>query len=90
MKNNNGTPVQHQQVNWKRKKEKKSLYQKKKKKLNLAIWGGFQVCEKAEGDRGKEDLRSRGLCLVPISSTFPVTNATTPDFWTPTFGGTFR
>ncbi|CAN4102803.1 unnamed protein product [Withania somnifera] len=39
---------------------------------------------------GKQDLRSRGLCLVPVSSTFPVTHETTVDFWTPTFGGTFR
>ncbi|KAF5184610.1 Transcription factor bhlh [Thalictrum thalictroides] len=38
----------------------------------------------------KQDLRSRGLCLVPISSTFPVTNETTADFWTPTFGGSYR
>jgi hypothetical protein len=38
----------------------------------------------------KQDLRSKGLCLVPISSTFPVTNETTSDFWTPTFGATFR
>ncbi|KAJ8561002.1 hypothetical protein K7X08_027192 [Anisodus acutangulus] len=39
----------------------------------------------------KQDLRSRGLCLVPTSSTFPVTNETTIDFWTPnSFGGTFR
>ncbi|XP_076936687.1 transcription factor bHLH123-like [Bidens hawaiensis] len=41
-----------------------------------------------EGPR--QDLRSRGLCLVPVSSTFPVTHETTVDFWTPTFGGTFR
>ncbi|KAG6603740.1 Transcription factor basic helix-loop-helix 112, partial [Cucurbita argyrosperma subsp. sororia] len=46
-----------------------------------------QVSEKADP---KQDLKSRGLCLVPISSTFPVTNATTTDFWSPTFGGTFR
>ncbi|KAL5579199.1 hypothetical protein UlMin_011641 [Ulmus minor] len=38
----------------------------------------------------KQDLNSRGLCLVPISSTFPVANETTADFWTPTFGGSFR
>ncbi|XP_009617831.1 transcription factor bHLH112-like [Nicotiana tomentosiformis] len=38
----------------------------------------------------KQDLRGRGLCLVPVSSTFPVTHETTVDFWTPTFGGTFR
>ncbi|KAL8172390.1 hypothetical protein V2J09_024194 [Rumex salicifolius] len=39
----------------------------------------------------KKDLRSRGLCLVPVSSTFPVAHETTVDFWTPAFGsGTFR
>ncbi|KAL6553440.1 hypothetical protein OROGR_007282 [Orobanche gracilis] len=37
-----------------------------------------------------QDLRNRGLCLVPASSTFPMTHETTVDFWTPTFGGTFR
>ncbi|KAJ1434833.1 Myc-type, basic helix-loop-helix [Sesbania bispinosa] len=47
-----------------------------------------QGCDNGkEAEGGKEDLRSRGLCLVPISSTFPVTNETTVDFWTPTFGG---
>lgn len=35
----------------------------------------------------KQDLRRLGLCLVPISSTFPMTNETSVDFWTPTFGG---
>ncbi|XP_022156797.1 transcription factor bHLH123 isoform X2 [Momordica charantia] len=50
-----------------------------------------QSSEKSkEGEGGKQDLRSRGLCLVPVSSTFPVTHETTVDFWTPTFGGTFR
>ncbi|KAF6159352.1 hypothetical protein GIB67_032123 [Kingdonia uniflora] len=43
-----------------------------------------------DSERSQHDLRSRGLCLVPISSTFPVTNETTADFWTPTFGGTYR
>ncbi|KAL1325430.1 transcription factor bHLH123 isoform X2 [Arachis ipaensis] len=43
-----------------------------------------------EADGPKQDLRSRGLCLVPISSTFPVTHEPTVDFWTPTFGGTYR
>ncbi|MQL68136.1 hypothetical protein Taro_000393 [Colocasia esculenta] len=39
----------------------------------------------------KQDLRSRGLCLVPVSATFPVVSEpTTADFWTPTFGGTYR
>ncbi|CAI9772870.1 unnamed protein product [Fraxinus pennsylvanica] len=38
----------------------------------------------------KQDLKSRGLRLVPISSTFPVAAETATDFWTPTFGGTFR
>nr|GME15105.1 transcription factor bHLH112-like [Ipomoea batatas] len=38
----------------------------------------------------KQDLRSRGLCLVPMSSTFPVAAEATTDFWTPTFGANFR
>lgn len=45
---------------------------------------------KEAGEGPKQDLRSRGLCLVPVSSTFPVTHETTVDFWTPTFGGTSR
>ncbi|KAK4804670.1 hypothetical protein SAY86_004487 [Trapa natans] len=43
----------------------------------------------AEGPR--QDLRSRGLCLVPFASIFPMTSHdTSHDFWNPTFGGTFR
>ncbi|KAK5834274.1 transcription factor bHLH123-like [Gossypium arboreum] len=50
-----------------------------------------QNCEKSKDFEGfKHDLRSRGLCLVPVSSTFPMTHESTVDFWTPTFGGTFR
>ncbi|GAU26340.1 hypothetical protein TSUD_101730 [Trifolium subterraneum] len=43
-----------------------------------------------KSESAKQDLKSRGLCLVPVSSTFPVTHETTVDFWTPTFGGTSR
>ncbi|XVE50456.1 hypothetical protein DITRI_Ditri01bG0163600 [Diplodiscus trichospermus] len=50
-----------------------------------------QHSEKSKDPEGpKQDLRSRGLCLVPVSSTFPVTHESTVDYWTPTFGGTFR
>ncbi|KAH7860257.1 hypothetical protein Vadar_011262 [Vaccinium darrowii] len=46
---------------------------------------------KSKEDEGpKQDLRSRGLCLVPVSSTFPVAHESPVDFWTPTFGGTYR
>lgn len=38
----------------------------------------------------KEDLRSRGLCLVTIPSTVALANGNILDFWSPTFGGTFR
>lgn len=38
----------------------------------------------------KQDLRSRGLCLVPVPNTFPVINEPNLDFWNPTFGGTYR
>lgn len=34
----------------------------------------------------KQDLSSRGLCLVPVSTTFPVAADNTSDFMTPTFG----
>lgn len=37
----------------------------------------------------KQDLRSRGLCLMPISSTYPVATSATPHFWTPTLEGNF-
>ncbi|XP_065864560.1 transcription factor bHLH123 isoform X2 [Euphorbia lathyris] len=40
-----------------------------------------------DGEGQKQDLRSRGLCLVPLTSTFPVTHETTVDIWSPTFGG---
>ncbi|KAG6512561.1 transcription factor bHLH123-like [Zingiber officinale] len=44
--------------------------------------------EKSKGcDVQNQDLRSRGLCLVPISSTFAIANEIPTDFWTPTFMG---
>ncbi|KAE9620748.1 hypothetical protein Lalb_Chr01g0006331 [Lupinus albus] len=43
-----------------------------------------------EAEDPKQDLRSKGLGLVPVSSTFPVTHEPTIDFWTPTFGGSYR
>lgn len=50
-----------------------------------------QNCDNSKDPEGpKQDLRGRGLCLVPISSTFPVANETTADFWTPSFERTFR
>ncbi|XP_055809347.1 transcription factor bHLH123-like isoform X2 [Solanum dulcamara] len=43
------------------------------------------------GEGRSKDLRNQGLCLVPISSTFPITHETTVDLWTPnTFVSTFR
>lgn len=51
----------------------------------------FQSSGKSKESEGpKQDLRSRGLCLVPVSSTFPVTHEPTVEYWTPTFGGTYR
>jgi len=38
----------------------------------------------------KKDLRSRGLCLVPISFTLHVGSDNGADYWAPTFGGGFR
>ncbi|KQK10102.1 transcription factor bHLH123 [Brachypodium distachyon] len=43
-----------------------------------------------EAGEPKKDLRSRGLCLVPVATTYTVASETMPEFWHPTFGGTFR
>ncbi|XP_047342238.1 transcription factor bHLH123-like isoform X2 [Impatiens glandulifera] len=48
------------------------------------------IHDNSKDEESKQDLRSRGLCLVPVMSTFAVTHDTTVDFWNPTFGGTFR
>ncbi|OVA08578.1 Myc-type [Macleaya cordata] len=38
----------------------------------------------------KKDLRSRGLCLVPVSCTLQVGSDNGSDYWAPTLGGGFR
>ncbi|CAM6127589.1 unnamed protein product [Calypogeia fissa] len=38
----------------------------------------------------RQDLRSRGLCLVPVSCTLQVANDNGADFWTPAIGGGCR
>uniref|UniRef100_J3M8L8 BHLH domain-containing protein n=1 Tax=Oryza brachyantha TaxID=4533 RepID=J3M8L8_ORYBR len=43
-----------------------------------------------DNGEAKQDLRSRGLCLVPVASTYTVASETATEFWHPTFGGTFR
>ncbi|KAK7319577.1 hypothetical protein RJT34_04300 [Clitoria ternatea] len=43
--------------------------------------------EEKDSEGRKQDLKSRGLCLVPISSTFPVATESSAEFWTPTFRG---
>eukprot|EP00268_Persea_americana_P044513 TRINITY_DN44998_c1_g1_i1.p1 TRINITY_DN44998_c1_g1~~TRINITY_DN44998_c1_g1_i1.p1 ORF type:complete len:431 (-),score=59.79 TRINITY_DN44998_c1_g1_i1:303-1595(-) len=43
-----------------------------------------------EAEGSKQDLRSHGLCLVPVSVIIPVASETANEFWTPTYGGTFR
>nr|APR64179.1 hypothetical protein [Populus tomentosa] len=37
-----------------------------------------------------KDLRSRGLCLVPVSCTLQVGSDNGADYWAPAFGGGFR
>lgn len=38
----------------------------------------------------KKDLRSRGLCLVPVSCTLQVGSDNGADYWAPAIGGGFR
>ncbi|KAG0518695.1 hypothetical protein BDA96_09G198700 [Sorghum bicolor] len=55
-----------------------------------------QLQQQQDGGEAKEDLRSRGLCLVPVASTTyaVATSETAPEFWPPTwpptFGGTLQ
>ncbi|CAI9755130.1 unnamed protein product [Fraxinus pennsylvanica] len=52
---------------------------------------GQMLADKLKDEKGpKQDLKSRGLCLVPMLSTFPIAAETASDFWDPKFGGTFR
>ncbi|XP_068652141.1 transcription factor bHLH68-like [Aristolochia californica] len=46
--------------------------------------------DKAIDGEPKKDLRSRGLCLVPISCTLQVGSDNGADFWAPALGGGFR
>lgn len=46
-----------------------------------------------DGDEDEDepkDLRSRGLCLVPVSFTLHVGNDNGADFWAPNFGMGFQ
>ncbi|XP_038879709.1 transcription factor bHLH68 isoform X2 [Benincasa hispida] len=40
-----------------------------------------------QDEEGKKDLRSRGLCLVPVSCTLQVGSDNGADYWAPAFGG---
>ncbi|CAI9760282.1 unnamed protein product [Fraxinus pennsylvanica] len=53
--------------------------------LSTAYWKNGSFVERQQA-ADKQDLKSWGLCLVPISSTFPAAAETATDFSTPTFG----
>ncbi|XP_023001290.1 transcription factor bHLH112-like isoform X1 [Cucurbita maxima] len=54
-------------------------------------YDGGQLLKEELEENKKQDLTSRGLCLVPIPTTVALANGNnTLDFWSPTFGGTFR
>eukprot|EP01018_Ginkgo_biloba_P008660 Gb_07584 [translate_table: standard] len=44
---------------------------------------GWGSSDKKDGTEPKQDLRSRGLCLVPLSSTLHVANDNGADYWSP-------
>ncbi|KAJ7973828.1 Transcription factor bHLH68 [Quillaja saponaria] len=48
------------------------------------------ACEQEAQEEPKKDLRSRGLCLVPVSCTLQVGSDNGADYWAPAFGGGFR
>ncbi|XP_015966539.1 transcription factor bHLH68 isoform X1 [Arachis duranensis] len=46
--------------------------------------------EQDSKEETKKDLRSRGLCLVPVSCTLQVGSDNGADYWAPALGGGFR
>ncbi|KAG5135643.1 hypothetical protein JHK82_020374 [Glycine max] len=46
--------------------------------------------EQDSQEEANKDLRSRGLCLVPVSCTLQVGSDNGADYWAPAFGGGFR
>ncbi|KAK4601916.1 hypothetical protein RGQ29_011139 [Quercus rubra] len=46
--------------------------------------------EQDSHEEPKKDLRSRGLCLVPVSCTLQVGSDNGADYWAPALGGGFR
>ncbi|KAE8682844.1 bHLH133 protein [Hibiscus syriacus] len=46
--------------------------------------------DKQESHEEPKDLRSRGLCLVPVSCTLHVGSDNGADYWAPAFGGSLR
>ncbi|XP_058090466.1 transcription factor bHLH111 isoform X2 [Magnolia sinica] len=60
-------------------------YMKANANKDHSPWGGLERKDKSEP---KYDLKSRGLCLVPISCTPQVYRENTgSDYWTPTYRG---
>lgn len=58
-------------------------YMKSSSSKDYNPWGGLERKEKAESEA---DLRSRGLCLVPVSCTPQVyRDSNGPDYWTPPY-----
>ncbi|PNT75153.1 hypothetical protein BRADI_1g28230v3 [Brachypodium distachyon] len=58
-------------------------YMKSSSSKDYNPWGGLDRKEKAEAEA---DLRSRGLCLVPVSCTPQVyRDSNGPDYWTPPY-----
>ncbi|KAI3473936.1 hypothetical protein Pfo_028393 [Paulownia fortunei] len=48
------------------------------------------ISEQESDEEPKKDLKSRGLCLVPISCTVDVGSEDGADYWAPAFGGNFQ
>ncbi|KAJ0974492.1 hypothetical protein J5N97_016457 [Dioscorea zingiberensis] len=60
-------------------------YMKSNANKDHSSWGGVE--RKERGDQ-KLDLRSRGLCVVPVSCTPEIYKENNgPDYWTPTYRG---
>lgn len=64
-----------------------TIKNKQKKKYNDVFM--YLLMINQDGKDKAKDLRSRGLCLVPVSCTQHVGNENGADYWAPAYGSGF-
>ncbi|XP_042459667.1 transcription factor bHLH68-like isoform X4 [Zingiber officinale] len=81
------SPYLHQQKQAVRQQQQRPLFNIQNSRSNSKSRHDLGKDGDGEEDEINEDLRSRGLCLVPVSFTMHVGGDNGADFWAPALGG---